>query len=143
MTVHIQVPDLAFRLPGGREISLSDFEGQKLALFCAPDGDFDSFQREVGEYTALVEEFADSGTWVLGVTRGEVSEMGLDASNTVRTAGDPDGSGIDALRSCLGAEGVGTDGGATLVIDRDGTIRAAWPSGGHARDALEAAREHP
>jgi peroxiredoxin Q/BCP len=143
MNVHTRVPDVNFRLPGGRRISPADFEGQKLALFYRAEGDSASFRREVRDYAALAAEFEQAGTWVLGVTRENDLENASDTSDTIRTALDPDGSGIDALRRCLGGDLPDAGEAATFLIDRDGTVRGAWASGGHARDALEVARQHP
>ena len=141
MNVHTRAPDVAFLLPEGRRISPADFEGQKLALFYRADGDWASFQRDAEEYASLAEAFEHAGSWVLGVIRAKAPQTG--APDSIRMALDPDGSGIDALRRCLGGD-LSDDGkAATFLFDRDGTVRDSWASGGHARDALEVARQHP
>lgn len=141
MDVHTRVPDVSFLLPDGHRIALADFEGQKLALFYQADGDRASFRREAKAFAALADEFEHAGAWVLGVIRDRALEPA--ATETIRTALDPDGSGYDALRRCLGGERSDPGEAATFLFDRDGTVRGAWPSGGHAGDALEVARQHP
>lgn len=143
MTIHACAPDVELSLPGGKSISPAEFRGQKLAIFYSPEADSAS-RREAEEYSSLAEQFEQAGTWVLGVTGGgRLPELADDHHPHVRMALDPDGSALAALRLCLEPGHREARRGATFLFARDGTLTHNWSSGGHARDALRAACEHP
>ena len=59
-----------FHLPrdGGGMISLSDFSGKKLVLFFYPRADTPGCTREAIDFTRLRDDFAKTGTEVLGIS---------------------------------------------------------------------------
>ena len=136
-----RLPDVPLTLADGGSINLADFCGQKLVVFFCPAGDL-AVEDEFQSYEMLAEEFEDAGAWVVGIvsTNSPASvkvphgHMGIDA----------DGSTYKALssRSQDVFEAKAADG-TTFLIDRDGSIRHAWPGYGHARQVLNWVRERP
>jgi peroxiredoxin len=136
--------DVPVTLISGRATKLGDFCGQKLVVFfCSADEA--KAAAEIAAYEALAHEFEHAGAWVVGVVgEGFHARHGPLADIHISLGIDPDGAAFRRLMRNL-AWGVEADRaeGATFVIGRDGGVDQAWPRGGHAAEALEAARERP
>lgn len=136
-----RLADVPLTLVGGGEANLADFCGQKLILFFCPEGDPDAQEREISSYEALADAFEDAGTWLLGVAAPDWSAP---EKAKINLGIDPNGSAFAALANRFPNAGeASAANGAAFVIDRDGGVRHFWPGLGHARQALEAARERP
>jgi peroxiredoxin len=129
-------------LDGGETIDLSHFCGQKLIVFFCPAGDPDAAAREIDAYEAKAPDFEHAGAWVIGIRAAEAEPRLQGAHSRIHLGTDAEGAAFRALARFVPDE-LGTGRGATFLIDRDGGIRAAWPGCGHARQALEIARERP
>jgi peroxiredoxin Q/BCP len=148
-----RVPDVKLTGLEGQAISPADFLGQKLVLYFYPKDDTSGCTREALDFTALADEFENSGTWVLGVSkdgpgkhRKFIDKHGL----KVKLASDSDGSACEAFgswgeKSLYGRKYMGIDR-STFLIDRNGRIHRVWRKvkvPGHAAEVLEAVRELP
>ncbi|HEX6374533.1 MAG TPA: peroxiredoxin [Allosphingosinicella sp.] len=148
-----KVPDVKLASIEGKEISPADFSGQKLVLYFYPKDDTSGCTAEAQAFSALAEEFKNSGTWILGVSRDDAKahqkftdKYGL----RVPLATDPDGSVCEAFgtwveKSMYGRKYMGIER-ATFLVDRDGVVKRVWRKvkvPGHAAEVLAAARELP
>jgi thioredoxin-dependent peroxiredoxin len=146
-----RVPNAKLLGQEGKEISPSDFRGQKLVLYFYPKDDTSGCTREAQDFSALASEFEKAGTWVLGVSKDDPAshrrfsdKYGL----KVALASDPDGHACEAFgvwteKNMYGRKYMGIER-STFLIDRDGRIDRIWRKvkvPGHAEAVLEAARE--
>jgi peroxiredoxin Q/BCP len=146
-----RVPDVKLVGMEEKPISPADFRGQKLVVYFYPKDDTTGCTREAQDFTALAGEFEKAGTWVLGVSKDEVSKhrkfidkYGL----KVALASDSDGSACEAFgvwveKALYGRRYMGIER-ATFLIDRDGRIHRIWRKvkvAGHAQEVLAAANE--
>ncbi|MDT9598070.1 peroxiredoxin [Sphingosinicella rhizophila] len=144
------VPDVKLESLEGKQISPTDFRGQKLVLYFYPKDDTSGCTREAQDFTALAEQFEQAGTWILGVSRDDakkhrkfIDKYGLKVS----LASDLDGSFCEAFgtwveKSMYGRKYMGIDR-ATFLIDRDGRIHRIWRKvkvPGHAEAVLAVAK---
>jgi peroxiredoxin Q/BCP len=147
------VPDVALIGMDGEPVSPADFRGNKLVLYFYPKDDTSGCTREAQDFTALAEEFGQTGTWVLGVSKDSPDSHARFAGKyglKVKLASDPDGEVCEAFgtwgeKSLYGRKYMGIER-ATFLIDRDGTVARVWRKvrvRGHAKDVLEAARTLP
>lgn len=147
------VPDVKLESPEDKPVSPTDFRGQKLVVYFYPKDDTSGCTREARDFSALVKDFENSGTWIIGVSKDDAGKhrkftekYGL----KVPLATDPDGSVCEAFgtwveKSMYGRKYMGVDR-ATFLIDRDGVVKAVWRKvkvPGHAAEVLEAARQLP
>lgn len=148
-----RVPDVKLEGMDGRSISPSDFRGQKLVLYFYPKDDTPGCTTEAKDFSALVEQFADAGTWIIGISRDPPARHQKFAAKyglAVPLATDPDGSVCEAFgtwveKNMYGRKYMGIER-STFLIDRDGLIERAWRKvkvKGHAAEVLEAARALP
>ena len=148
-----KVPDVKMASADGKEISPADFRGQKLVVYFYPKDDTSGCTAEAQAFTALAEEFKNSGTWILGVSKDDArsharftGKYGL----KVPLASDADGSACEAFgtwteKSMYGRKYMGIER-ATFLVDRDGVVKRVWRKvkvPGHAEEVLAAARELP
>ena len=147
------VPDVNLVSVEGKEMSPTDFRGQKLVIYFYPKDDTSGCTAEAQAFTALAEEFENAGTWILGVSKDDskahrkfTDKYGL----KVPLATDADGSVCEAFgtwveKSMYGRKYMGIER-ATFLVDRDGFVKRVWRKvkvPGHAQEVLEAARELP
>ena len=147
------VPDVNLVSVEGKEMSPTDFRGQKLVIYFYPKDDTSGCTREAQDFTALAGEFEKQGTWILGVSKDSpashakfTGKYGL----KVRLASDSAGAVCEAFgtwveKSMYGRKYMGIDR-ATFLINRDGTVARVWRKvkvPGHAEEVLEAARDLP
>ena len=137
----------------GRPISPTGFRGQELVRYFYPKDDTSGCTREAKDFSAIASEFENGGTWMVGVSKADVSKhrklvdkYGL----RVPLATDADGSVCEAFgtwteKSMYGRKYMGI-ARATFLVDRDGVVKRVWRKvkvPGHAEEVLRAARELP
>jgi len=148
-----QIPDVKLEGMNGSFLSPTDFRGQKLVLYFYPKDDPPGCTTEAKDFSALVKEFGDSGTWILGVSKDPPTKHQKFATKyglAVPLATDMDGSVCAAFgtwveKNMYGRKYMGIER-ATFLIDRSGTIARIWRKvkvKGHAEAVLAAARELP
>lgn len=148
-----RVPDVRLEGMDGGSLSPKDFSGQKLVLYFYPKDDTPGCTTEAKDFSALAPDFAEAGTWILGVSKDPptkhqkfTAKYGL----AVPLATDADGSVCEAFgtwveKSLYGRKYLGIER-ATFLIDRDGTIARVWRNvkvKGHAAEVLEATQALP
>ena len=134
------IPDMALHCLGGGDIDPADLRGQKLVIFFCP-ADPEAASREIEEFRALSEEFAHSGVWVIGVLEGPPPPQHPNAEAHIKLGEDADGRAWAHFEPGLDRYGkADRAAGAAFYFERWGSLSHAWPSSGHARDILEAAR---
>lgn len=147
------VPDVKLEGLEGQPVSPADFKGQKLVLYFYPKDDTSGCTAEAQAFTALAEDFAQAGTWLLGVSKDDAKKHRkfIDKYDLkVPLATDADGSVCEAFgtwveKSMYGRKYMGIER-ATFLIDRDGVVKRVWRKvkvPGHAEEVLAAARELP
>ncbi|MGY4624749.1 peroxiredoxin [Bradyrhizobium sp. USDA 4486] len=142
----------AFRLPrdGGDVVTLSDYAGRKLVLFFYPRADTPGCTREAIDFTRLAEDFAKSGTAVLGISADplKAQEKFRDKHKLgVPLISDEKHEMLEAYgawgeKSMYGKSFAGILR-TTILIGSDGKIARIWRNvrvDGHAEQVLEAAR---
>jgi peroxiredoxin Q/BCP len=145
-----EAPD--FRLPrdGGDSVALSDFSGKKLVLFFYPKADTPGCTREAIDFTRLSDDFAASGTAVLGISADsqKAQESFRDKHKlSVPLISDEKRQTLDAYgawgeKSMYGRTFLGIIR-TTVLIGKDGRVARTWRHvrvDGHADQVLEAAR---
>jgi peroxiredoxin Q/BCP len=146
-----QAPDFTVEGPGGKPVSLKDFDGRKLVVYFYPKDDTSGCTREALAFTALSDDFAKADTAVLGISKDSVkSHEKFTAKHglAIPLGSDPEGRMIEAYgvwveKSMYGRKYMGIER-ATFLIGRDGKIARAWHKvkvAGHAEAVLAAARE--
>ncbi|MEA1014938.1 peroxiredoxin [Sphingosinicella sp. LY1275] len=147
------VPDVKLEGLEGQPVSPADFKGQKLVLYFYPKDDTSGCTAEAQAFTALADDFAQEGTWLLGVSKDDAKKHRkfIDKYDLkVPLATDADGSVCEAFgtwveKSMYGRKYMGIER-ATFLIDRDGVVKRVWRKvkvPGHAEEVLAAARELP
>ena len=147
------VPDAKLVSMDGKEISATDFSGQKLILYFYPKDDTSGCTAEAQAFSALADEFEKANAWVLGVSKDDAKKHAKFAQKydlKVALATDADGSFCEAFgtwieKSMYGRKYMGIDR-ATFLVDRDGVVKKVWRKvkvPGHAEEVLEAARALP
>jgi peroxiredoxin Q/BCP len=147
------VPDVKMAGADGKSVSPADFAGQKLVLYFYPKDDTSGCTAEAQQFTALAEEFQNSGTWVLGVSKDSPKSHSRFAEKyglKIALASDADGAACEAFgtwieKSMYGRKYMGIER-ATFLVDRDGVVKKVWRKvkvPGHAQEVLEAARALP
>jgi thioredoxin-dependent peroxiredoxin len=144
-------PDVKLETVDGKIVSPADFHGNKLVLYFYPKDDTSGCTREAQDFSALADEFEETGAWLLGVSKDSrerhrkfIDKYGL----KVTLATDRDGAACEAFgtwveKSMYGRKYMGIDR-ATFLIDRDGVVKRVWRKvkvPGHAEEVLAAARE--
>jgi hypothetical protein len=113
--------DFPVALIDGGSVNLAHFCGQKLVVhFCAPGA-----AGEIAAFESLAEAFEEAGAWRVAASTADVAAFEALAGRFVHPAPPR------------------PEAGGTFVIDRDGVPRHFWPGPGHARAALDIARERP
>ena len=146
-------PDVKLQGMEGREMSPTDFRGQKLVLYFYPKDDTSGCTAEAQAFSRLAHEFEQAGTFLLGVSKDDAGKHRKFTDKyqlKVALATDADGSVCEAFgtwvqKSMYGRKYMGIDR-ATFLVDRDGVVKAVWRKvkvPGHAEEVLQAARALP
>ena len=143
-------PDFSLPGDGGSTIQLSSYRGQKVVVYFYPKDDTSGCTKEAIEFKGLKDDFAKSGTVVIGMSPDSVKshdkfkgKYGLDFP----IAADEDKSVLNAYgvwveKSMYGRKYMGVER-TTFLIGTDGNILAIWPKvkvDGHAAEVLAAAK---
>ncbi|HEX8402155.1 MAG TPA: peroxiredoxin [Allosphingosinicella sp.] len=147
------VPDVKLEGPDGNPVSPTDFSGQKLVVYFYPKDDTSGCTREAQEFTALADQFAAAGTWVMGVSKDSAAKHRKFTDKyqlKVALATDADGSACEAFdvwveKSMYGRKYMGIER-ATFLVDRDGVVKRVWRKVSvpdHAQEVLRAAQDLP
>jgi peroxiredoxin Q/BCP len=143
-------PDFRLTRDGGATVMLDDFVGRNLVIFFYPRANTPGCTREAIDFTRLSDDFARTGTDVIGVSADSIQaqESFRDGHNLTTPLLS------DAKREMLNAYGAwGTKSNygktyegiirSTVLIDRLGRIAQVWRNvrvDGHAEAVLQAAR---
>ena len=141
-----KAPALRVTTSGGEQVDLSA-PGQKLILFFYPKDMTPGCTTEAREFSGSIQDFAEAGAKVIGVSRDSMARHGkfIDKEGlTVPLVSDEDGAVSDAfgnwaLKKFMGREFMGMIR-STFLIGADGTILKAWPKvsvKGHVAEVLE------
>ena len=146
-------PAPAFSLPddAGRSVSLADFAGRKLVLFCYPKADTEGCTREAQAFSALRPQFARAGTAILGVSPDPVRKLARFKQKhalALTLLADESHEMLDRYgawteKSMYGRKFMGVKR-STFLIGRDGRLARVWRKvrvERHADEVLAAARE--
>ena len=141
-----------FTLPrdGGAQVSLADFRGRKLVLFCYPKANTPGCTREARAFSALAKDFAAAGTAILGVSADPVKaqdKFKATCDLTVPLASDEQHAMLEAYgvwgqKSMYGRTFLGVLR-TTFLLDGKARIIRIWRNvkvPGHAEEVLAAAR---
>ena len=142
----------AFKLPrdGGSTVSLADFKGRKLVIYCYPRADTPGCTRESIDFSKLKADFQKADTDVLGVSADPVAAQDKFKSKhdlTIPLASDEAHKMLTAYgawgqKSMYGKSFMGVIR-MTVLIGPNGRIALVWPKvkvDGHAAEVLKAAR---
>jgi thioredoxin-dependent peroxiredoxin len=146
----VMAPDFALPRDGGGTVRLADFAGRKLVLFFYPKANTPGCTREAIDFTRLAEDFAASGTTVLGVSADSVkAQDGFRDKHQLKVPllSDPQHEmllayGVWGEKSLYGRKFLGIIR-STILIGSDGRIAKVWRNvkvDGHAEAVLAAAR---
>ncbi|MEA3534932.1 peroxiredoxin [Rhizobium sp. CC-YZS058] len=143
-------PDFTLPRDGGGTVSLSDYRGKTVVLYFYPKDDTSGCTVEAIDFTAKVEDFAEAGAVVIGMSPDPVKahdkfikKHGLG----IVLASDEDKStleayGVWAEKSMYGRKYMGVER-TTVLIGPDGTVRKVWEKvkvPGHVDEVLAAAQ---
>jgi peroxiredoxin Q/BCP len=148
--VNDMAPDFTLPRDGGNTVSLSDLRGQAVVLFFYPRDDTPGCTKESIGFSERLQEFADLGVQVLGISKDSVaSHEKFAAKHALATAllSDENGStcedyGVWKEKNMYGKKFLGIER-STFLIGADGRIRAVWRKvkvPGHVDEVLSAAR---
>lgn len=142
-------PDFTLPRDGGGTVTLSALRPRKVVVYFFPKADTPGCTTESLDFSALIQEFDEAGTTVIGLSKDPlkaqdrfVAKHGL----KVIIASDADGEtceewGVWGEKSMYGKTFMGVTR-ATFLIDGEGRIARAWPKvkvEGHAEEVLAAA----
>ena len=146
-----RAPDLEVSASDGRTFNLAE-PGRPIVAYFYPKDDTSGCTREAQDFTSLAGEFESAGAYVVGISRDPMKRHHkfIDKYDlAVPLASDEDGRISDAFgtwvqKSMYGRKYMGMER-STFVIGSDGRVLKAWRKvkvPGHARDVLDAVREH-
>ncbi len=143
----------AFTLPrdGGQTVSLGSYAGRKLVIFFYPRADTPGCTLEAIAFSRLADDFADTGTAVLGVSADPLTKQDAFRDKhdlTVplvsdETLGMLKAYGVWGEKSLYGKTFMGISR-TTVLVDADGKVAKIWRNvrvEGHADAVLAAARD--
>jgi peroxiredoxin Q/BCP len=143
-------PDFTLPRDGGGTVRLRDHAGEKLVLFFYPKANTPGCTREAIDFTRLREDFATSGTTVLGISADSIkAQDGFRDKHrlAVPLLSDPQHEMLEAYgvwgeKSLYGRKFLGIIR-TTFLIGGEGRIAKIWRNvkvDGHAEAVLAAAR---
>ena len=145
------IPDITMETPESGSVKPSDFAGSKLVIFFYPKDDTPGCTTENKDFSALQDQFAATGTKLLGVSKDPakkhqkfIAKHGLTAplASDAEEGGLSDALGVWAEKQMYGKTYMGMVR-ATYLIDAQGKIAQIWNKvkvKGHAEDVLTAAK---
>lgn len=144
-------PPFSAERDGGESISSADYAGKMVVLYFYPKDDTPGCTKQGIEFSDLIEEFENTNTAVIGVSRDSVKKHDKFREKhglKVALISDGDGSitesyGVWVEKSMYGKKFMGIER-ATYLINADGKIAQIWRKvkvAGHVADVLEAAKK--
>ncbi len=141
-----------FSLPrdGGGNVSLAQFAGKIVVLYAYPKDDTSGCTTEALDFTALADEFAETGTVIIGLSPDPVKahdkfiakhDLGIILASDEEKA-VLEAYGVWKEKSMYGRTYMGVER-STFIIDRSGKIAKVWRKvkvKDHARTVLEAVK---
>lgn len=136
----------------GQPVSLTDFRGQKVALYFYPKDNTPGCSRQAAAFAAAFEEFRQQGVEVLGISKdSEASHCRFAEKYSLpfRLLSDPDRQVIEAYdvwkeKTLYGKTSMGVVR-TTYLIDENGRIAHIWEKAkpdSNAQDILAWLREN-
>jgi len=146
-----KAPNFSLPRDGGSSVSLQDFRGKKLVLFFYPKADTPGCTKEAIAFTALSDEFSQSGTAVVGISADTVKaqEKFRDKHGlSVPLISDEthemlEAYGVWGEKSMYGRKFMGIVR-TTVLVGPDGRLARLWRNvkvDGHADEVLATARK--
>ncbi|MEO0936977.1 MAG: thioredoxin-dependent thiol peroxidase [Pseudomonadota bacterium] len=143
-------PDFTMPQTDGSDVTLSALRGTPVVLFFYPKDDTPGCTKESIAFSEHLQEFADAGVKVFGVSKDSVAKHGKFTAKhdlTVPLLSDENGSvcedyGVWKEKNMYGKTYMGIER-TTVLIDAAGKIAQVWPKvkvPGHAEAVLEAAK---
>ena len=143
-------PDFTLPHTDGSDVTLSGLRGAPVVLFFYPKDDTPGCTKESIASSEHLQEFADAGAKVFGVSKDSVAKHGKFTAKhelTVPLLSDENGTvcedyGVWKEKSMYGKTYMGIER-TTVLIGADGTIVQIWPKvkvPGHAEAVLEAVK---
>jgi peroxiredoxin Q/BCP len=150
-TIGETMPDVALTTPDGGPLSPTDLRGRKAVLYFYPKDDTPGCTTQGQDFSALLPQFEEAGTTVLGISKDPPAKHLKFAAKhglTVPLATDAEQGGLsDTLgiwkeKAMYGRTYMGMER-TTYLLDAEGRIARIWTkvkAKGHAAEVLEAAR---
>lgn len=143
-------PDFTLPRNGGDQVTLSALKGQAVVLFFYPRDDTPGCTKESIGFSEHLQQFADAGVAVFGISKDTVAKHEKFASKhglIVPLLSDADSDtceryGVWVEKNMYGRKSMGIQR-ATFLINPDGTLAKIWPKvkvPGHVEEVLDAAR---
>lgn len=148
LTEGMQAPAFDMATDDGGHVSLDGLKGRKVVLYFYPKADTPGCTTEGQDFSALIDDFNEAGTTVIGVSRDPVKKLDRFRAKQdlkVLLASDEPGDvteawGVWVEKKLYGREYMGVER-ATFLIDGDGVVRRVWRKvsvKGHAAEVLAA-----
>ncbi len=150
-TLDKKVPDFTLPATGGKDISLSDFKGDKLVVYFYPKDNTPGCTMESKDFRDLARSFSRCGTKIVGVSRDSIKshekfKEGKKLPFPLLSDADEAACEIfDVIKqkTMFGRKVFGIQR-STFLIDGKGYLRKEWRKvkvSGHAEEVLAAAKE--
>lgn len=144
-------PDFELPADDGETIRLSALKGRPVVLYFYPKDDTSGCTAEARDFSCLVEQFAEAGADVIGISPDSVAshqKFRKKHDLTVRLAADEERKvaeayGVWVEKSMYGRKYMGVER-STFLIDAKGKVAQSWRKvkvPGHAEAVLEALKE--
>jgi peroxiredoxin Q/BCP len=150
--IEVSAPAPDFTLPqdGGDDITLSSLQGSAVVLFFYPRDDTPGCTKESIGFSESLQEFADAGALVFGISKDSLTKHGkftAKHSLTVPLLSDEHGSvcedyGVFKEKNMYGKTYMGIER-TTVLIGKDGNIVQIWAKvkvPGHVDAVLDAVK---
>ena len=147
--IEISAPAPDFTLPrdGGDDVTLSALKGSAVVLFFYPRDDTPGCTKESIGFSETLQEFADAGALVFGISKDSLAKHGKFTKKhtlTVPLLSDEHGSacedyGVWKEKNMYGKTYLGIER-TTVLIGADGNIVQIWPKvkvAGHVEAVLD------
>jgi peroxiredoxin Q/BCP len=147
--IEVSAPAPDFTLPqdGGDDVTLSALQGSAVVLFFYPRDDTPGCTKESIGFSASLQEFADAGALVFGISKDSLVKHGKFSEKhalTVPLLSDEHGSvcesyGVWKEKNMYGKTYMGIER-TTVLIGADGNIVQIWPKvkvAGHVEAVLD------
>lgn len=143
-----KAPDFTLPTIGDEMVTLSDYLGQKVVVYFYPKDNTPGWTTEASEFNDLYEEFAETNTVVLGISKDSIKshqKFNDKLDLKFKLLSDADDQKVHKLydtwqlKKMFGKEYYGTVR-STFVVDEEGVIIKAFrkvKSKGHAEKVLD------